>query len=114
MISTGVLHHFRGDDLDRFFAAHQASAPAAFVHVDFQPSPIAGIGAWLFHRTRMRLAISRHDGIRSAQRAHAPELLSRTAASEAPGFATWVAGQRVRGTPFPCVLTRLGRRSAST
>jgi SAM-dependent methyltransferase len=107
VISTGVLHHFRGDDLDRFFAAHQSSAPAAFVHVDFQPSPIAGFGAWLFHRTRMRLAISRHDGIRSAQRAHPPDLLVRTAAAEAPDYVTWVSGRRVRGTPFPCVLTNL-------
>ena len=58
LISTGILHHFRGRALDRFFASHELSGALAFVHVDFQPSVIAPIGAWLFHRTRMRLAIS--------------------------------------------------------
>lgn len=107
LISTGVVHHFRGADVGRFLAAHESSAARAFVHVDFQPSPIAPLGAWLFHRTRMRLAVSRHDGIRSAQRAHAPELLAREAATHAPGFATGIWGRRVRWTPLPCVLTSL-------
>jgi hypothetical protein len=113
MISTGVMHHFRSGDLHRFFTAHEAGTATAFVHIDFQPSAIAPVGAWLFHRTRMRLAISRHDGIRSAQRAHSPELLVRTAASGAPGFDTWVSGRRVHFIPLPCVLTTLigARRS---
>ncbi len=107
LISTGVVHHFRGPDLGRFFAAHQAGPAQAFVHVDFQPSAIAPLGAWLFHRTRMRLPLSRHDGIRSAQRAHDPRVLAREAAVAAPGFATWIWGRRVHRTPFPCVLTTL-------
>ena len=107
MISTGVMHHFRGVDLDRFFVAHENGSAVAFVHIDFQPSPIAPFGAWLFHRTRMRLALARHDGIRSAQRAHPPRVLARTAARNAPGFETWVMGRHVRLTPLPCVLTTL-------
>lgn len=107
LISTGVLHHFRGPDLDRFFAAHERSPALAFVHVDFQPSAIAGFGAWLFHRARMRLALSRHDGIRSAQRAHPSERLLDAATTSAPSFTTVVSRRRVRGTPFPCVLADL-------
>lgn len=106
-VSTGVLHHFRGSDLDRTFAAHQRSDAAAFVHIDFQPSVIAPLGAWLFHRTRMRLALSRHDGVRSAQRAHDPDELLRVAREQAPSFTTGIWGRRVRHTPFPCVLTSL-------
>ncbi len=107
LISTGVMHHFRGVDLDRFFAAHENGPAVAFVHIDFQPSPIAPMGAWLFHRTRMRLALARHDGIRSAQRAHPPRVLAQAAATNAPGFETWVSGRHVRLTPLPCVLTTL-------
>ena len=107
LVSTGVLHHLRGADLDRTFVAHERSTAAAFVHVDFQPSAIAPLGAWLFHRTRMRLALSRHDGIRSAQRAHDPDHLLRVATASAPSFTTGVWGRRVRRTPFPCVLTSL-------
>lgn len=107
LISTGVLHHFRGDDLHRFFEAQDRSTASAFVHVDFQPSAIAPLGAWLFHRTRMRLPISRHDGIRSAQRAHPTEVLAGAARSRAPRFESWVSGRNVRGTPLPCVLTNL-------
>lgn len=107
LCSTGVAHHFRGDDLGRFFASHERSDAAAFVHVDFQPSRIAPIGAWLFHHTRMRLAISRHDGVRSAQRAHPTEVLAAAATAHAPRFETWLAARRVRHTPFPCVLTTL-------
>ena len=106
-VSTGVLHHLRGPDLERTFAAHERSAAAAFVHVDFQPSAIAPVGAWLFHRTRMRLALSRHDGIRSAQRSHDPDHLLQAATVSAPSFTTGIWGRRVRHTPFPCVLTSL-------
>lgn len=107
LISTGVMHHFRGTDLDRFFEAHDRSTASAFVHVDFQPSSIAPLGAWLFHRTRMRLPISRHDGIRSAQRAHPIEALASAVSAGATRFASWASGRHVRNTPLPCVLTSL-------
>lgn len=106
LISTGVLHHFRGGDVDRFFSAHQRSTASAFVHVDFQRSALAPFGAWMFHRTRMRLAIARHDGIRSAQRAH-PSTVLAAAVGHAPRFDTWISGRHVRHTPFPCVLNNL-------
>jgi len=107
LISTGVMHHFREGDLARFFAAHERGPTVAFAHIDFQPSPIAPFGAWLFHRTRMRIPLSRHDGIRSAQRAHPPQLLACMAQVNAPGFETWISGRHVRLTPLPCVLTNL-------
>jgi SAM-dependent methyltransferase len=107
LISTGVLHHFSVEDLGRFFDAHEASDAAAFVHVDFQRSLIAPFGAWLFHRTRMRLAISRHDGIRSAQRARPLSVLATAATDHGPRFQSWVSGRRVRYTPLPCVLNSI-------
>lgn len=67
-ISTGVLHHFRGPRLADFF--RQQNHAAAFVHFDIQTSPFSGIGSWLYHRTRMREPLARHDGVVSAQRAH--------------------------------------------
>jgi SAM-dependent methyltransferase len=107
IISTGLMHHFRGNALGDFFVAHERASAAAFVHIDFQPSPIAPLGAWLFHKTRMRLGIARHDGVRSAQRAHSTDLLERAAASGAPHFDTRLARRNVRFTPLPCVLTTL-------
>ncbi len=67
-LSTGVVHHFRGDDLVRFFA-QQATAPA-FIHFDIQPSWLAPLGAWVFHVARMREPLARHDGTLSALRAY--------------------------------------------
>ncbi|WP_426572401.1 class I SAM-dependent methyltransferase [Aquihabitans sp. McL0605] len=107
LISTGVLHHFRSAALERFFRLHEEGTAQGFVHIDFEPSPIAGLGAWLFHHTRMRLPLSRHDGVRSAQRAYPAELLVEVTATQAPSFATWVSDRTVRGTPFPCALTNL-------
>ena len=54
IISIGVLHHFRGDELAAVFAQHERSPATGFVHVDIRPSPIAPIGSWIFHRARMR------------------------------------------------------------
>lgn len=107
LISTGVLHHFRGGDLERFFAAHQHGSVRAFTHVDFQPSWLAPLGSWLFHHTRMRLGVSRHDGVRSAQRAYSVEALAESVRAGASGYEAWVSRAHVRHTPFPCVLTTL-------
>ena len=103
LISTGVLHHFRGQDLPRFFEAHGRSGALAFIHTDFAPSVLAGAGSWMFHRTRMRLGVSRHDGIRSAQRAH-PRTVIREAAANAGPFDLWFSRRTVGRTPLPCVF----------
>lgn len=84
-LSTGVLHHFRGEGLARFFAA-QSSSPgtAAYFHWDIDPSWLAPIGAWIFHVARMREPLARYDGVTSALRAHSAEVLQD--AARAPGF----------------------------
>lgn len=107
LISTGVLHHFRGDDLGKFFASHERVGPNAFVHIDFQPSFIAPLGSWLFHRTRMRLAIARFDGVRSAVRAYPLPQIGTATATWAPSFSTWAYAPTVRWTPLPCVLSTI-------
>lgn len=67
-ISSGVLHHFRGSDLVRFFA--QQTGALAFAHFDIQRTTLAPLGAWLYHASRMREPLARHDGVVSAARAH--------------------------------------------
>lgn len=80
-LSTGVIHHFRGEDLPRFFA--RQTGAFAMVHFDIIPTWLTPIGAWLFHVTRMREPLARYDGVRSALRAHPGQAL--LAASRAPG-----------------------------
>ncbi|GIT29898.1 MAG: hypothetical protein Ct9H300mP1_19440 [Planctomycetaceae bacterium] len=75
-LSTGVLHHFRGDGLDDFLLQHDQPDTQAFVHYDFQPTPLARPGAWAFHYIRMREPLSRHDGVVSARRAHDADTFS--------------------------------------
>ena len=70
-ISTGAMHHFRGDDLVRVFREHERSQALGFVHVDIRPCPIAPIGSWIFHQARMREPLAQFDGYWSAVRAHA-------------------------------------------
>ena len=64
VISTGVLHHFRRDDLAAVFAQHERSAAICFVHVDVRPSLVAPLGSWVFHQARMRERLARFDGVR--------------------------------------------------
>ncbi len=71
-MSTGVLHHFRGDALTSFF---ERQAGAAMLHFDIKPSPIAPIGSLIFHEARMREPLARYDGYMSAARAHSEETL---------------------------------------
>jgi hypothetical protein len=88
IMSTGVLHHFRGDALTAVFADHErAAAVQAFVHVDIRPSRLAPIGSWIFHRARMRQQLAQLDGVRSAVRAHGAGVICAAAASGAPSFA---------------------------
>lgn len=72
-ISMGVVHHFRGPDLARFFAQQCGADTLAFIHFDIAPTWLAPLGAWLFHVARMRTAIARHDGVLSTLRAHPDE-----------------------------------------
>jgi SAM-dependent methyltransferase len=69
-ISTGVLHHFRGDDLGRFFGRQAEAGARAMLHCDIKASWAAPLGAWLFHQARMREPLAKHDGVLSAVRAH--------------------------------------------
>lgn len=87
VISTGVLHHFRGDALARVFAQHQQSTALGFVHADIRPSKIAPLGAWIFHQARMREPLAKFDGFWSAVRAHPTRTLIDAIREGAPGFA---------------------------
>lgn len=89
-VSCGVLHHFAADELPAFFAGQQGAA--AFVHWDPVPTYLAPIGAWTFHRARMRDPLARHDGVRSIQRAHPDDVLLDAAATGAASFATALHG----------------------
>lgn len=79
-LSSGTIHHFRGDALSAFFADQRRLKPQAFLHFDIQPSWASPVGAFLFHRARFQEALSRHDGYCSALRAHpGPTLLDAAA-----------------------------------
>ena len=108
-LSTGVLHHFRGDGLDDFLLQHDQPDTQAFVHYDFQPTPLARPGAWAFHYIRMREPLSRHDGVVSARRAHDADTLLNSA--RRTSFACGMYGTRVWKLPIPRVFhTLLGVR----
>jgi SAM-dependent methyltransferase len=83
-VSTGVLHHFRGTGLSSLFAQHAACEAAAAVHFDIKPTPLAPVGAWIFHHARMREPLARHDGTLSAIRAHDADTLLEALATGAP------------------------------
>ncbi len=74
-LSSGVIHHFRGDGLRSFFAEQRYQEPFAFMHFDIQPSWASPVGAFLFHRARCQEALCRHDGYCSAIRAHTGDVL---------------------------------------
>ncbi|MFF2628642.1 class I SAM-dependent methyltransferase [Kitasatospora griseola] len=80
-VSTGVLHHFPEPALAEFFAAQGASPALAFCHYDIASTGLAPIGAWMFHRARMRHPLGRHDGVASARRAHSDRTLLQAAAA---------------------------------
>jgi SAM-dependent methyltransferase len=110
-LSTGVLHHFRGDDLVNFFRRHELPETQAFLYYDFQPSFLAGPGSWFFHVIRMRTALARHDGVLSAVRVHSAQTLVARARSASPGFASGMYGRKIWRTPLPRVFhTLIGLR----
>ncbi|MFE9423613.1 class I SAM-dependent methyltransferase [Kitasatospora sp. NPDC006697] len=80
-VSTGVLHHFPEPALAAFFRAQGDSPALAFCHYDIAATGLAPVGAWVFHRARMRHPLGRHDGVASARRAHGDETLLRAAAA---------------------------------
>lgn len=84
-LSTGVIHHFRGDALATFFAEQREHA-LGFIHCDIKPTYLAGTGAWIFHRARMREPLARHDGVLSALRAHSAKRLHDAAKLGAHGW----------------------------
>lgn len=84
-LSTGVIHHFRGDALTEFFRGQAGVGASAMLHCDIKASWAAPIGSWIFHQARMREPLARHDGVLSAVRAHPREaLLSAAAAGGSP------------------------------
>ena len=108
-LSTGVIHHFRGDGLTEFFRQHDRAQARAFAHFDFQPNIFARPGAWLFHYIRMREPLSQHDGVISARRAHTAATL--LAAARQTTFACGMYSTRVWNLPIPRVFhTLLGIR----
>lgn len=90
VVSSGLMHHLAPEDLASFFASQARQEVAAFAHWDIAPCLWSTLGAWLFHQARMREAISRHDGVLSARRAHPAETLLAAADRGAPGYAVEV------------------------
>ena len=86
VISSGLLHHLPAAELAEFFAAQHRLGVAAFAHWDIAPCFWSTLGAWVFHRARMREAVSRHDGVLSARRAHPAATLLAAAERGAPGY----------------------------
>ena len=105
-LSSGVLHHFRGDDLEAFFAKQDSAM--GFLHFDILPTWLAPIGAWIFHQARMRVALARHDGVLSARRAHSADTLLLAARSGCPSMAVGMYDGIAQRLPltriFQCVV----------
>lgn len=106
-ISTGILHHFRDEDLSYLLKQHCRPETCAFVHFDFHSSPMAPLGSWLFHIARMREPLARHDGVLSAVRAHKSRYLLSVARTAAPDFISAIYGTRLWGLPIPRVFHSL-------
>jgi len=127
-ISTGILHHFRGNDLLGLFSQHVRPETRAFLHFDFHQTLLAPYGSWLFHVVRMRHPLARYDGVLSAVRAYQAHELLAAARAATPGFKSAVYGVRLWGLPIPrafhsligirheyhdAFLARLGSKAAS-
>ncbi len=104
-LSTGILHHFRGDGLAELLKQHRDAQ--AFVHFDFHSSPMSPLGSWLFHAVRMREPLAKHDGVLSAVRAHKSRHLLNVARAAAPDFVSTVYGTQLWRLPIPRVFHSL-------
>ncbi len=102
-LSSGVLHHFRGEDLDRFFGMQAQTGARAMLHLDIKASWAAPLGAWIFHRARMREPLAQHDGVLSAIRAHPRDAL--LAAATGAGRPLVYALFDGRPSPLPILRT---------
>lgn len=91
VISSGLMHHLPESGLAEFFAAQSRLGVAAFAHWDIAPCVWSTAGAWVFHRARMREAVSRHDGVVSARRSYTASVLEAAARTGAPGYDVQVA-----------------------
>lgn len=110
-ISTGVIHHFRGERLADFFRRQNGDTTLAFLHYDFHPWWLAPYGSWFFHVLRMRTALARHDGVLSTVRAHSATTLLASARKASSELASGIYGARIWSTPLPRVFhTLLGVR----
>lgn len=103
-ISSGVMHHFPAESLPEFFKAQDRPGTAAFVHYDIAATRLAPVGAWLFHRARMREQLGRHDGVASARRAH-DDLTLLDAARQATGMDVFLFEPTRHTNPF-CAAMR--------
>ncbi|BFU46654.1 class I SAM-dependent methyltransferase [Krasilnikovia sp. MM14-A1004] len=103
-ISTGVLHHLRGRQLCAFFRAQADAGARAYCHFDIAATRLAPLGAWMFHRARMREPLGRHDGVASARRAHSDHDLM-TAASPVSGLVPVLYRTVQHSNPF-CASVR--------
>ena len=106
-ISTGILHHFRDNDLSYLLQQHCRPETCAFIHFDFHSSPMAPWGSWLFHAVRMREPLAKHDGVLSAVRAHKSRYLLDVTRSAAPEFVSAIYGTRLWRLPIPRVFHSL-------
>jgi 2-polyprenyl-3-methyl-5-hydroxy-6-metoxy-1,4-benzoquinol methylase len=106
-ISTGILHHFRDQNLSYLLQQHCRPETRAFVHFDFHSSPMAPLGSWLFHAVRMREPLAKHDGVLSAVRAHKSRYLLEVTRSAAPEFVSAIYGTRLWRMPIPRVFHSL-------
>lgn len=106
-ISTGILHHFRDEDLSYLLQQHCRAETCAFVHFDFHSSPMAPLGSWLFHAVRMREPLAKHDGVLSAVRAHKSRYLLDVTRRAAPEFVSAIYGTRLWRMPIPRVFHSL-------
>lgn len=102
-LSTGVIHHFRGDALNEFFRMQAGVGAQALLHCDIKASWAAPIGSWIFHQARMREPLARHDGVLSAVRAHPREVLLK--ASQTGGRPLQYALFDGRPSPLPILRT---------
>lgn len=107
ILSTGLIHHFRGNELLEFLRQHDQPKTQAFLHFDFQPWFLAPFGSLFFHYLRMRTAVARHDGVLSTARAHDARTLTEAARASAPGLAAGIYGAKLWSTPVPCVFHTL-------
>jgi len=106
-ISTGILHHFRDQNLSYLLQQHCRPETCAFVHFDFHSSPMAPLGSWLFHAVRMREPLAKHDGVLAAVRAHKSRYLLEATRSVAPEFVSAIYGTRLWRMPIPRVFHSL-------